>query len=508
MHVHTLHPRNRTCYSLRIHSVVEVSPGSVTTILSSRHYTELEASGLTKSRRSPHEVTKFDIWAARFSLPLNTPQDATPQPMDILWHRRGDYAPISIEYDTSRRAHLLIGGSIYRSVNSPVPLSYDPSQDEFAPIPRPGEDLDMVENGPTKPPPYSWTQTNDEVTLAFPLPYTTDKSHINVSFSSRTLTVRVHRDQSPSSISTATHVPPLLLLSMKQLWDGIQPSTSFWTWDRAAEHSFGLLTLHLDKQNDGTRWIQVFASAGTSNNAQDDTDVEVPETLDPSELYNIRESLEKYTSSLRDGDDASGLGLGKGVPSLGQGEIDDEVDMAIGRQAYITWVTDGPSTADGGSNTVPDTDDEVPFNLLSTTVPGFKPSEISLVIKNSLDGIVFSLPPACVTSSAPTWTHTSTFPALAFVLASKQDTRFTYHVPSKAVLAFDNGVRDRGGNVYVYRSSKAAKEKWAKQVVLKVGDGSGGSLLGVGVLKMSQGGHVLLCLCEGELVMINIQNIL
>lgn len=238
-------------------------------------------------------------------------------------------------------------------------------------------------------------------------------------------------------------------------------------------------------------------------------DVEVPETLDPSELYNIRESLEKYTNSLRDGEDAGGIGLGTGVPSLGQGEIDDEMDAAIGRQVYITWITAATSTMEDESTTIPD---DVPFSLLSTAVPGASTAELSLVIKNSIDGVVFSLqttsiPPAPV----PIWTHTSTFPALAFVLASKQDTRFTYHISSKAVLAFDNGTRDHGGNVYVYRSNiaqKVGEEKWAKQIVLKVADGLSGSLLGVGALKTSNGEHVLLCLCEGELVVIDIQNVL
>ena len=420
--------------------------------------------------------------------------------MDMLWHRRGEHVPISTAYDSSRQAHLLIGGSIYRTAGSPAPptSSYEPSQDEFAPIPRSNENLDY---GPTKPPPYSWTQTNDEVTLAFPLPSTTDKSYINISFSPRTLTVHVQQDQ----LSAQPPNPLFPHYSMKQLWDGIQPSTSFWTWDRKAEHSFGLLTLHLDKQNDGTRWVQVFASTGTSASSQDDADVEVPETVDPSELYNIRESLEKYTSSLVESEDAGGLGMG--VPSLGQGEIDDEVDTAIGRLAYITWVP----AVDDGSIIIPDSD-YIPFNLLSTTVPGINPPQISLVVKNSLDGVVFSFPLGFPT---PTWTHTSTFPALAFVLASKQDTRFTHHVPSKAVLAFENGTRDRGGNVYIYRSNTGRRreggrdaEKWAKQAVLKVGDGSGGSLLGVGALKMGNGGHVLLCLCEGELVVINIQDVL
>lgn len=320
------------------------------------------------------------------------------------------------------------------------------------------------------------------MTVAFPLPSATEKSRISVLFSSRTLTVHVNTD---GSGDTPLHY------SMKQLWDGIQPSSSFWTWDREADHSFGLLTLHLDKQNDGTRWMQVFSSAGTSVNPNDETDIEVLETLDPSELWKIRESLEKYTSSLQDGEDASGLGLGRGIPSLAEGELDDDVDSAIGRQAYVTWVA-----ADGLSIRA---HEDVPFSLLSTIIPGVITSQISVVVKSSLDGIVLSLSPS---EGTPIWTHSDTFSALAFVLASKQDTRFTFHVPSKAVLAFENGMRDRGGNVYIYRSAPTS-EKWAKQVVLKVGDGSAGSLLGVGTLKSSTGKYVVLCLCEGELVILH-----
>jgi CS domain len=491
-----------TSTPFRIHSVVEVSSSSVTVLLSSKSFAaHSEPSNTRLKSRREGTLIQFDIWAVRFSLPLPQSQDyEIPRPMNILWHRRGEHVPISTEYDSSRQAHLLIGGSVYRPMEKPAPPSYQPSQDELAPIPRPDENLDETVNGPTKPPPYSWTQTNDEVTLAFPLPSSTDKSHIKVSFSSRTLTIHVQTDDTSSPITAPTL--PLPHYSMKQLWDVIQPSTCFWTWDRKAEHSFGLLTLHLDKQNDGTRWMQVFASAGTSTSPQDDADTEVPETLDPSELYNIRESLEKYTSSLRDGEDVSGLGLGRGVPSLGQGEIDDEVDTVIGRQAFITWV---PVTADAPS---PEGDmDEMPFGLLSTSVPGINPSEISIIVKNSIDGVVFSLP-SNPPLSPPTWAHTSTFSALAFVLASKQDTRFTYHVPSKAVLAFENGTKDRGGNVYIYRSSVHMGEKWAKQAVLKVGDGESGSLLGVGAVRTSRGGYVLLCLCEAKLVVIDVQDIL
>jgi len=171
--------------------------------------------------------------------------------------------------------------------------------------------------------------------------------------------------------------------------------------------------------------------------------------------------------------------------------MDDEVDMSIGRQAYLTWIP-----ADGS---VLSSDDEFPFNLLSTTIPGFESPEISIVIKNGLDGVVFS---AVATETPPTWKHSATFSALAFVLASKQDTRFTYHIPSNAVLAFENGTRDRGGNVYIYRGARTS-DKWAEQTVFKVGQGSSGSLVGVGALKISARKYVILCLCERELVVIH-----
>lgn len=465
----------------RIHAVSQTSASTATMVLSSRYYADAQPEASANGSKRKDNPVQFDVWAAQFLLPFGTGMSTEEaRPLNVIWRRRGDYVPISVDYDASLKAHSLVGGSVFRSIGSTVPPSYEPSADEIAPIPRAGEQLDTKQNGTSSLPPYSWIQTNDEVTVAFPLPSTTEKSSINVSFSSRTLTVHIQTDSIGS-----VNIPHY---SMKQLWDVIQPPTSFWTWDRNAEDKFGLLTLHLDKQNDGTRWMHVFASVGTSVDPQDPTDIEVPETLDPSELWKIRESLEKYTRSLQDGEDSSGLGLGAGIPSLADGEMDDEVDAAVGRQAYITWV--------GADGSTLDFSDEVAFNLLSTVLPGAGAGALqtSIVVKHSLDGAVFSFRH----SETPAWVHDATFSALAFVLASKQDTRFTYHIPSKVVLAFENGSKDRGGNLYVYRSAPRS-EKWAKQAVLKVGDGSAGSLLGVGCTQ----GQALLCLCEAQLVVIH-----
>ncbi|KAF7978515.1 hypothetical protein HWV62_45683 [Athelia sp. TMB] len=462
----------------RIHELGEASSTSASIVLSSRYHADKLNLSKTQDHRTVAQI-EFDIWSARVTLEQSQPSNGS-QPLEVIWRRRGEHVPISVHYDASIQAHLVVGGSLYRPAEIPAAPNYEPSNDELAPIPRAGENLDSKVSGSDAPPPYSWTQSHDEVTVAIPLPSTTDKSNIHVAFSHRTLTVHIH--------ATSENAIPLPHYSMKQLWDGIQTFTSFWTWDREAESSFGLLTLHLDKQNDGTRWMQVFSSAGTSVNPDDPSDIEVPETLDPSELSKIRESLEKYTTSLREGTDANGLGLGTGVSSLADGEMDDEVDAAVGRHAYITWISDNGTTLNPN--------DEIPFNIFSTPVPGIDP-DMSIVIKNHIDGVSFSLAPS---NNSPIWKHDCTFSALSFVLATKQDTRFTYHVPGKAVLAFEGGARDRGGNVYVYRSAPPG-QKWAKQTVLKLGDSSTGCLLGVGAVEIDHK-SILLCLCEGSLIIL------
>ncbi len=145
-----------------------------------------------------------------------------------------------------------------------------------------------------------------------------------------------------------------------------------------------------------------------------------------------------------------------------------------------------------------------PLTILATPMPGSiaeGSGNLELVLKRDLDGPVFSFDPGAPSA----WKHTSTYPALAFVLASKQDTRFTYHIPDHGVLAFEGGsARDRGANVYIYRAPVNAKDNWSKQSVLQVDDGSGGALLGVGCVKFrseKEDAFTVVCLTEGDLVL-------
>ena len=123
-----------------------------------------------------------------------------------------------------------------------------------------------------------------------------------------------------------------------------------------------------------------------------------------------------------------------------------------------------------------------------------------IVVKQDLDGAVFSLKGI---GDEPTWAHTSTYSALAFVLASKREARFTYHLPSRAVIACEGGgIRGRGANIYAYRPVAGVKDQWAKQSVLQVEDGKGGAVLGLGCIKLDRELVLLVCLTENSLVLI------
>jgi len=189
--------------------------------------------------------------------------------------------------------------------------------------------------------------------------------------------------------------------------------------------------------------------------------------------------------------------------------MDEEVDAHVGRRVVLTWVKAETGEIVGNPQKC------LPIDLLSSPLPitmsaadeGIVISH-SLVTKNDIDGLYYTLlPPPVIDSPStsidpPTWTHTDTYPALAFVLATKRDTRFVFHQAQRAVMAFESAGGGTSGNVYVYRGSKTRGAKWAQQAVLKVGGGSAGTVLGVGGVRTKSGAVAVVCLCEAELAVL------
>ncbi|CAE6459192.1 unnamed protein product [Rhizoctonia solani] len=382
------------------------------------------------------------------------------------WALVGSSLPADVQFDPASEEYIISSPTPFRPATTPELVEPTPTKDEIVPIPRAGENLDApsAKENPVAPVPpphaYSWTQTDDSVTVMFPLPSSTPKSAIRITLGKLNLTLSVI-SSTPSSV-------PVPKYAQCPWWAEVDPGASLWTWERTPderESNVGLLTLHLEKKHVGTRWSHVFN--------QSSNEPEVPETLDPSELANIREALEKYTTEMS-GD----------MPSLANPDADEELDAPgqVGQRVSVMRV---------GVQTGKVEVDQREVSLLSAPIPCPELGSPSLVVRRDIDGLFF-------TRAASNWEHASTYSALSFVLASKRDTRFVLHHKDKMVLAFESGSTHGTGNVYIYRGHGTAKAQFSEQSVLGVADKESGALLGVAMI----GEGVFCCLCERRLVVL------
>ncbi|KAB5593070.1 NudC domain containing protein [Ceratobasidium theobromae] len=396
-----------------------------------------------------------------------------------LWSLRGTSLPADVQFDPATNAYIVSAASVFYPAKVPEPVEPVPSKDEIAPIPRADENLDAEPVSTHVPPPhaYSWTQTDDSVTILFPLPSTTPKSAIRTTITKSHLTLNIITP-GPASV-------PVPKYAQCPWWADVDPGASLWTWERAPdgrESNVGLLTLHLEKKHVGTRWSSVFA--------QSSGEPEVSETLDPSELASIREALEKYTAEFAGGDSS--------MPSLANPDADEELDAPgqVGQTVSVTRID-----AVSGHVDV----DQREVSVLSMPIPiaqiGERAKAPSLIVRRDIDGLLFEFEPCG--EKPPAWTHTSTFPALSFVLASKRDTRFVLHHQNRLVLAFESGSTHGTGNVYIYRGQEGTVEaQWSFQSILPVSSQATGALLGVAMVRCGGDDAVICCLCERQLVVL------
>jgi len=487
--------------------------------------------GVANSRLKIPSTTTFQYFQLRLPRDESGATELEPE-----WIVKGGDLPAFVQFDAESERYAVASSSPLTSTETaPLPTQLPQTAIDKEMTQLEGTDpshLPSDSQSIPKPPPFSWTQDKESLTVAFPIPSSTPTSSIRITFSRLYLTLHI---ASPSA-AISNSIPNFALprISHKKWWGEVDPHTSVWTFDREAEgrdSNFGILTLHLEKQHAGTKWSDVFATSSRpdSNGGAKIEELneeweyeEVEETVDPSELAKISEDMEKWTRGIMEGGASqSNEGLGHGVPtSLMGDEMDVEVDAETGRSIVVSWI-EGAGQKQEPKIITPHA--SLPYSLLSTPLP-FAPAtptlssfDSSITIKHDVDGLLFQ-PPSSTASKPYQWAHASTFPALAFVLATKRDTRFVYHHLDKFALAFDSPAllpsssssssttksRDGAGNLFVYFTPEP-KENKGKQMVLRVGDGASGSIMGVAGVELEGGELVIVALCELRLVVLKLQ---
>lgn len=445
--------------------------------------------------------------------------------LSVKWRLRGADLPSYVAFVNGSyaigTASKLVDPSAARPTRSTAPAS--------ATSPGPSSALSASDapsfiSASPRPPPFSWTQDSESLHLLFPLPSSTPTSAIRVTFSRQYLSLVVGTPRSALAQPGASS-----LVSHKRFWGEIDVASSLWTFDREAEGrdgDWGVLSLHLEKAHAGTKWPDVFAQRAEGEGAlEGERELEgVRETLDPSELAGIVERMEQWhrESGLTPGGAASAKELegefeGGEMPVSLQGEeMDVEVDGDSGTPLVVSWVRD--ATTNTPRLSVPPAG--MSFSLLSTALPlagVAAPQGETLTVKHDVDGLAFS------PTDKGTFEHQATFPALAFVLASKRDLHYVHHVRDRLVLAFDspsnlalssaaaaapNGGKNKAGagtgSLFVYwntlTGASGKSETQARQAVLKVGQGGEGALLGVAGMTEEDGRVRVVALCEKAVV--------
>lgn len=535
------------------------------------------------SKPKPTTRAVFDVSLLR--LPLSDTGDSDAQVERIRTVTGSEPVYYSILSGDIDGPHVLVAEDALRS-SGDEPVQRDTSQTMSSTLAAPPSKRQRASSPrpppPARPPPFSWLQTPDSVTVIFQLPPTLLKTDFRIHFSQQGLSLSLASDaldrhQSAKIIELdddatldAASSDPLQdtavtiangTFSSRSLWAPIDPSHSVWTWEKVGSgvKQPGLLTLHLEKKDEGTRWVRVFEQhnkigAGTENasrpmiggdhsatrktdeerlreheieeqHSDDDDESHPPETIDPSELLSMVEGLDKYTTDGRGDEEAisrpGGIDeVSRQRESLLHDALEPE-DAIVGRRAVLT-----ASTGNGVQDTL---HQEHTYYSLAESIPSATSTAQALVIRQELDGLV------CVHASSGSaveqWTHKDTVPALSFVLASKRDmsrvyVHFNERTNSSTVLAFESAPRVGGGessgagagNLFVYYSE--TRKRHGRSRVIRLGardgehSGSGedtGALMGVALASWADDStqigneaqeHVLVCLCERSVILL------
>ncbi|GAA96160.1 uncharacterized protein L969DRAFT_131941 [Mixia osmundae IAM 14324] len=402
-----------------------------------------------------------DEESGRFTLALVTPSQIVRNGyalLDTMWTITGADLP-SFVYRQDNTASWIVGASAHFTALG-VPADSQVEQSKIK---------------PTESVRYHWSQTSETITVDFKLPLAARAKDINVTFSPQFVTIAPKTDNAC-----------LPRWSHRKLWSKIKPDESTWSLEPLDDAC--LLSLTLEK-TESSRWYSIFSPDAQGYE-------EIDETLDADVARDIAANLDKYTSDTH---------LDNVPPSTLLGdEVDADIDAPAdtpGSGTMLTIISD-----EGRTTRVPLTR---PVELLSLPVPSQPQTDKSIIIRSDVHGFLFKLE-----TDTASWRHTSTFPALAFVLASKRDIKYAAHLDHSVSIAIEAGATLRaaahantsgsqipaGGNAYLYYPPPpGSKARTARSAVAKITSPSSGACIGVARLSIDEK-DVIIFLCEQELV--------
>eukprot|EP01134_Creolimax_fragrantissima_P006311 CFRG6311T1 len=272
--------------------------------------------------------------------------------------------------------------------------------------------------------PYAWTQTPDSVSISFKINLDVQTTEIDVEFTNNSVSVSV------------VGVP---LNGFGKLYAPVQLDGCVWTRES------DVVDVYLEKvAGTGDRWVYVF---------EDD---QTPETMDPSEVRGMLDALQKYTK-ISQGGGIMGGGQSR-VAGLDQmEEIDFDDGPVYSMYQYTVTLTNSNTVVLSSipRNTIALGGSQWQFSLPiigDSYRPGF-------ALKTNVDIAIYTQ--ESDPSSTP-FTHTNTFDALGYVLASKRNLKYkTIAKDSSYAVACDCN-----SQVYIYYQPATRHDCHADQSIL------------------------------------------
>ncbi|KAI7964100.1 hypothetical protein MJO29_004527 [Puccinia striiformis f. sp. tritici] len=461
---------------------------------------------------TPRKKLIYTIYLVEIHIKPNPSQTETTLPFDldikIHTNLKGSDDLLSTHYDPINHRWCFRSTSEYTSYQE---ISESPPEEDEKVIKKEENmEIDQKSSAIT-PHPYNWNQTLDSLTIIFVIPFSITSKSIKIDIRSNALHFKLPGPLIPTQEETEQDNLDYLSNLFRyfgqekqqgtelklELWDQINAEESTWFIESSSSTSGTTTTLTIEiEKRSKLRWPHVFK-----------IDTGVSEIMDPIELRSITENLAKYTSLTEEESNKQkrgGLGSLKGSEpstkdptypsiqntSLTAGEIDEEIDLGhndiLVTGMVMTWLT-SPNQTDASNGTdwsVRVAQNGIPIHVISNPLkvinldddhPSEADHDSSIMIKSDIDGLVFN-PPTDDTQDLQ-WTHTLTYPALAFVMASKREIWNSFYTPQFS-LVFETSSSGSSsftkslGNLFVYYRATSDRQPISTQRVIQLSSSS------------------------------------